>query len=365
MSKSNDIALLGLSLTKGVGPVTIKNLISLCGSAEAVFATPVGKLKKAPGVGEKVAHLIKHSEGIKQAEQELSWCESQGVDLVSYLDPGYPHLLKYIHHAPLFLFRKGAIELNAQPNIAIVGTRKASSYGKALTEQFATFFAERNINVVSGLAYGIDIIAHKAVLKAGGKTTCVLGHGLDFIYPGTHSAKAQEMLERGGWLSEYLTGTQPDAPHFPARNRIVAGMCRAVVVIEAAESGGALITARQAFDSNREVFAIPGRIGDPVSAGCNKLISEQVARLVSSPEEVLEELDIQWNNTENQAPKEPPIPLNKEEALVLNVLQQGEALVDQLHLKTGLQSSRLNSLLLAMEFKDLIEQMPGKKFRMK
>ncbi len=365
MSTEKDLALLALALTKGLGPVTVKNLISLCGSPQAVLTTPVGKLKRAPGVGDKVARLINESDGMVRAEAELHWCDSHGVEMISYLDHRYPHLLKYIHHAPLFLFKKGNVDLNAQPNIAIVGTRKASPYGRDLTEQFSTFFAEKGINVVSGLAYGIDIVAHKAAIQAGGITTCVLGHGLDMIYPSSHYARAKEMLDRGGWITEYLIGTQPDAPHFPARNRIVAGMCKAVVVIEAAESGGALITAKQAFESNREVFAIPGRIGDHHSTGCNKLISDQIAKLVTSPSEVLEELDIVWNAIADQAPKVPPVPLNKEEAQVLNILQQGDALVDQLALQTGISMNRLNSLLLSMEFKDLVLQMPGKKFRMK
>ncbi len=361
------VALLGLALTRGLGPVTVKNLISHCGGPEAVWNMLPGKLKHIPGVGDKVVGLIKHSQGRQKAEGELAWCEKNQVSLLSYLDSGYPHLLTYIHHAPLFLFKKGSLDLNAQPAIAIVGTRSATSYGKDLTASFATFFAQRGINVVSGLAYGIDIAAHKAVLKAGGKTTCVLAHGLDTTYPSVHAQKARDILNDGAWISEYLTGTQPDAPHFPARNRIVAGMCKAVIVIEAGESGGALITARQAFDSNREVYAIPGRISDPFSEGCHKLIAENTAKLLTEPEEVLEDLNIQWLPEQEQAAstRPAPAPLNKEESLVLNVLHQGELLVDQLAEKTGLSISRLNPLLLAMEFKDLVEQLPGKKFRMR
>ncbi len=363
MSTPSNLALLTLALTKGLGPVTVKNLIAACGSPEAVWGLTPGKLRRIPGVGEKVVSLLKNRASQAVAERELAWCQAQGVDLISYLHPGYPHLLKYIHHAPLFLFRKGVIDLNAQPNIAIVGTRRPTPYGRDMAELFATFLAERGVNIVSGLAYGIDMAAHKSVLKAGGKTTCVLGHGLDLIYPHAHRARALEMLEQGGWLSEYLTGTQPDAPHFPARNRIVAGMCKAVIVIEAAESGGALITARQAFDANREVFALPGRVGDAMSMGCHALIAEQTARLVTHPAEVLEELNLETSTSQEDSAKEPLTPLSKEEALVLNALQQGDLLIDQLVLKTGLAISRLNPLLLAMEFKELVSQMPGKKFK--
>ena len=178
-----------------------------------------------------------------------------------------------------------------------------------------------------------------------------------------------EMVENGGLLTEYLTGTDPDAPHFPARNRIVSGICKAIIVIEAAKSGGALITAKLAFDQNREVYAIPGRIGDNYSEGCNQLIRDNIAKLVSSPEEVLADLDIQWEQHTDQTKQlelalaAPEIPLNGEEVKVLNLLNRGDALVDQITVKTGIPINRLNALLLSMEFKNLLRQMPGKKYR--
>lgn len=259
--------------------------------------------------------------------------------------------------------------LNAQPAIAIVGTRQATDYGKEMAATFAAYFAQRGLNVVSGMAYGIDIAAHRAALQAGGISTAVLAHGLDMIYPGIHARKAEEMLARGGWLTEYLTGTQPDAVHFPARNRIVSGICRAVVVIEAAETGGALITARKAFEQNREVYALPGRVGDKYSEGCNLLIRENIARLAISPDDILQDLQICWQPGEDQreqlelALSAPDLPLSAEEAQVLNVLARGEALIDQLAYQTGIPVHRLHSLLLSMEFKELLRQMPGKKFR--
>jgi DNA processing protein len=367
--EARNLYLLALSLTKGLGPVTVKNLIAYCGSAQAVFEMPKGKLLRVPGVGDQTAGLVRHSAHLHRAEEEAAFCTRNGVSIISYLDPEYPDALKYIPDAPLILFKKGAVSLNAQPAIAVVGTRQATDYGREQAERFAAFFAGRGLNVVSGLAYGIDIAAHRAALRAGGITTAVLGHGLDMIYPGRHAARAQEMLAQGGLLTEYLTGSQPDAAHFPARNRIVAGMCRAVVVIEAGESGGALITARRAFEQNREVYALPGRIGDPWSAGSNRLIRDHVARLVTDPQEILDDLQIQWNQHGDQAQQlelalaAPPQPLSQEEALVLNFLGSGEALVDQISLATGIPMNRLNALLLEMEFKELLRQMPGKKFR--
>ncbi|MEM7655624.1 MAG: DNA-processing protein DprA [Bacteroidota bacterium] len=361
--------LLALSLTKGLGPVSVKNLIAYCGSVQGVFTAPKGKLLKAPGIGEHAVELVKKSRQLDRAGRELMYCQKHGIEVLSYLDEGYPHALKYIYDAPLILFKKGNVALNSQPNLSIVGTRKATDYGKELTEQFATFFAERGINVVSGLAYGIDITAHRAVLKAGGITTAVLGHGLDMVYPGRHTQKAREMEQRGGLLTEYLTGTQPDAPHFPARNRIVSGLCKAVIVVEAGERGGALITARTAFEQDRLVYAVPGRVQDPFSKGCNRLIRDQVAKLVTSPEEVLADLDIQWQQHNDQteqlelALSPPDIPLSAEEAKILNFLAEGEAVVDQITVHTGIPAQKLNSILLGMEFKDLLRQMPGKKFR--
>lgn len=361
--------LLALSLTKGLGPVSVKNLIAYCGSVKSVFSAPKGKLMRAPGIGEHAVSLVKASQELERAERELVYCHKHGIEVLSYLDEGYPNALKYIHDAPLILFKKGRVSLNAQPNIAIVGTRKATDYGKEMATDFARFFAEKGINVVSGLAYGIDITAHRAALNADGITTAVLGHGLDTIYPATHSRRAREMQDKGGLLTEYLTGIGPDAPHFPARNRIVSGLCKAVLVIEAGERGGALITAKMAFEQDRLVYALPGRVGDPFSKGCNNLIRDNIARLVSSPEEVLDDLDIQWQHHEDQteqlelALSPPSMPLSSEEAKILNFLGQGEAIFDHISQHTGIPAHKLNPILLTMEFKELLRQMPGKKFR--
>ncbi|GAB4423612.1 MAG: DNA-processing protein DprA [Bacteroidia bacterium] len=361
--------LLALALTKGLGPVSVKNLIAYCGSARAVFDAPRGKLLRAPGIGEQAVRLVKEAQHLDRATRELQYCQKQGVRILTYLDDDYPHALKYIYDTPLILFQKGGADLNAQPNIAIVGTRQVTDYGREQTERFATYFAERGINVVSGLAYGVDIAAHRAVLRVGGITTAVLGHGLDTIYPGRHAAKAAEMLDRGCLLTEYLTGTQPDAPHFPARNRIISGICKAVLVVEAADSGGALITARKAFDQDRQVYALPGRIGDKYSTGCLDLIRQDIARLVVDPAQMLDDLQIRWQQHDDQSEQltlalgAPPQALSKEEALVLNHLARNEAIIDDIALATGIPISRLNSLMLGMEFKELVRQMPGKKYR--
>ncbi|MEO0896752.1 MAG: DNA-processing protein DprA [Bacteroidota bacterium] len=367
---SHNHYLLSLALTRGLGPVTIKNLIAYCGGIEAVFEASKSKLLKTPGVGDQTLKLLRSKQELSRAEQEIKYCQRHGIEILSYLDPDFPQLLSFIHDAPLILFKKGPLNLNAQPALAIVGTRRVSPYGRELAEIFAQKFAQQDINVVSGLAYGVDIVSHKAVLKAGGRTTAVLAHGLDTLYPSNHRKKAKEIEETGALLTEYLTGAKPDAPHFPARNRIISGISRAVVVIEAGEKGGALITARYAFDQNREVFAIPGRVGDEFSKGCNKLIRQDVAKLVDRPEQVLEELDIQWEHHQQHPQLQLGLQLDTThysapELKVLNALADGALHVDKISEMTGITHAGLSQHLLSLEFKDAIQQSPGKKFHRK
>lgn len=364
---SPHLHLLALSMVKGLGPVHIRNLIAYCGSAEAVFTTSMGKLSKIPGIGEKMLSLISSAQSsLQKAESEIINCEKLGIEILPFSHKSYPQSLKFIHDAPSVLYKKGKADLNAMPMIAIVGTRKPTAYGKEMTTFFAEYLAERGINVISGLAYGVDILAHKAALKQSGVTTAVLAHGLDRIYPPTHTEKAIEIQEKGAILSEFPLGTKPDAVNFPARNRIVSGMSKAILVIEAAASGGALITARSGFDQNREIYALPGNVGNPYSAGCNQLIRENIAKLITHPQEVLDDLQIAWQTTTPQALE---LDLGHEnlsidEARIVDTLKEGEQLIDTLAVKTHIPISRLNALLLTMEFGGWITQLPGKKFRL-
>lgn len=362
--------LLALSMIKGLGPVHARNLIAYCGSEKAVFETPRGKLMRVPGIGARNAELLLAANTLEAAEQELTHCQREGIRLLSYLDDAYPQKLKFLNHAPLLLFVKGPIDFNAQPGIAIVGTRKCTDEGRDFAAELASFFTQRGLNVVSGLAYGIDIAAHRASLAAGGLTTAVLGHGMNYLYPAAHRKKAWEIAETGALLTEFCSTTKPEATNFPARNRIISGLSDAVVVVEAAQRGGALITAQFAFEQGREVFAVPGRRTDPYAQGCNALIRDQVARLLTDPQEVLDELNIQWH-----PPSEPASPqaeqlemnfdpsLSETEQRIMTFLNRGEALVDQITLHTGIPMHELNSLLLQLEFKGLLKQAPGKRFR--
>ena len=365
--KARHIYLLALAFIHRLGPVSARNLIAYCGGAQAVFDIPASRLYRIPGIGHKTVQAIRARKTLQQAEKELLFCEKHGIEILSYLDEAYPKALKHAHDGPLVLFKKGNVDYNAQPNLAIVGTRKMTDYGREQSEIFARFFAERGIHVVSGLAYGVDITAHRACLQAGGQTTAILAHGLDQIYPKVHHCKAMEMVEQGSLLTEYPSGTAIDPGNFPARNRIISGLCQGVVVIEAAEKGGALITARFAFDQNREVFALPGRVSDPFSAGCLKLIRDQIAKCVMQPEEVLQELDIAWEARRDEQLtlqlEQAVEPLNGEEGKVLAFLNRGDALIDSIAMHTQLPIAQLNSMMLGMEFRGLVRQLPGKKYR--
>lgn len=358
---------LALGLIHRLGPVSARNLIAYCGGAQAVFEAAPSRLARIPGIGHKTTQAIKAKDTLLRAEKELKYCEKEGIEIISYLDEAYPQALKHAHDGPLVLFKRGNVDFNAQHNLAIVGTRKSTEYGREQCEIFARHFAERGIHVVSGLAYGIDITAHRTCLQAGGMTTAVLGHGLDQIYPKTHHRKAMEMTQQGSLLTEYPSGTAIDPGNFPARNRIISGLCQGVIVIEAAEKGGALITARFAFDQNREVFAVPGRIGDTYSAGCLKLIRDQVAKCVMSPEEVLKELDIAWEVNRSEqltlSLDQPVEVLNADEGKVLTFLNKGDAQIDSIAMHTQMPIARLNSMILGMEFRGLVRQLPGKKYR--
>jgi DNA processing protein len=368
---------------EGVGPVIAKNLIAYGGSAQAVFRKPPGWLHKVPDVGPKVVAALQKKTAIAEAEREVEFTRKEGIRILTFLDVDYPEALKTIHDAPLLLFKRGAADFNTQPNIAIVGTRKATAYGRKWAQQFAECFAQHGVNMVSGLAFGIDIQAHRSVVEANGITTGVVAHGLDMLYPAAHKPDAERMQVRGAILSEHFAGTRPIAKFFPQRNRILSGMCKAVVVIEAAEKGGALITAYTGFEQNREVFAVPGSLEMPFSGGCNKLIRDSVAKLVTRPEEVLIDLGLlpepdretslprhlaRLGNTTLAAEPTPnykpiTVPLSADEQRLLNTLSDSSLTLDQLCERLDASAASLQPLLLALEFKGLLNQLPGRRFQ--
>lgn len=363
----NRLSLLALHFIDGVGDYLIKQVISYIGSSEKVFKTPKGKLLQIPGVGEVTAKAILNGKPFEQAEKELRKAERESVDLIFYIDKKYPARLKSIPDAPSILYLKGNIDFENPKVVAIVGTRQATSYGKERVEEIIKDLASHNTLIVSGLAYGIDIHAHKQAIKHNLPTVGIMGSGMDVIYPAVHKETAKKMLEHGGLVTENSFGTKPDAHNFPQRNRIIAGLCDGLIVIEAAEKGGALITAEIANSYNKDVFACPGSVGETYSAGCNNLIKSNKAHLLTSVKDI--EYIMGWDAAKPHKKAKISISLaeyeeNEQTVLKIMIDKKANVLIDELSWKANLPVSQLASVLLALEFKGVVKSMPGKQYQL-
>jgi len=353
---------IALELIPGVGSRGTKQLMSYCGSAAGVFRSPKSKLLKVPGVGEKMAEAIKQASPFKEAETIMQSAEKIGAEVLHYTNPIFPKRLKQAPDSPNIIYKKGAGDLNPKRCIAVVGTRKATEYGKTITDKIVADLASLGVTVISGLAYGIDIQAHKACLKNNMPTIAILAGGLDRIYPSVHKKYAEEMQVTGAIVSESIPGTKPDPHLFPARNRIIAGMADATIVVEAAARGGALITANIADSYDRLVFAVPGDIGHTHSEGTNKLIATQRALIFTGVEDLIYHLN--WDvGQENEAPKVMP-ELTGPEQSIFELLNENRSPleIDLIAMKTQIPINQVASHLLSLEFKSLVKSMPGKKF---
>ena len=363
-----------LSMIPLVGGVIARQLISHCGSAEAVFSDSFRHLERVPGIGPKIRHhLSQRHRLLADAQQEVERCAAQGIQVITLGSALYPERLRHIYDAPIVLFYRGTASLDHAKIIGVVGTRQATDYGRRVTEELVAALAHHEVLIVSGLAYGIDITAHRAALRAGLPTVGVMASGLDIIYPAVHRNDAQQMTERGGLLTESLLGTKPDGPRFPARNRIIAGLSDAVVVVEAAEKGGALITARLANDYDREVFAVPGSLQQKYSRGCHRLIKEHQARLLTDSEDIVTILN--WDlstgkraNPPRRAPGEEVLMrLNDEEKTVVGMLaeQPKGMITDDISRQAEITVNQLASVLLSLEFKQIVQALPGRKYKLR
>jgi DNA processing protein len=355
-----------LSFVKNLGPVAAKSLMAYLGSAEQVFKTSPSKMATIPGIGEKRASQWDFDEALRLAEKELTFAGKHGIELIFYTDARYPKRLKNCADSPILLYSKGKMELNMPKVISIVGTRNATDYGKQLCRQLIEELQQYNVLIASGLALGIDVAAHKECLRLNVPTVGVLGHGLDRMYPSQNRVTAEKMLENGGLLTEYPSGTIPDRENFPQRNRIVAGMADATVVIEAGLKGGALITAEIANSYNRDVFAFPGRLDDVYSEGCNFLIRNNKAALLTCMADLA--FSLGWEKDENLKPTEQfmlPLDLTKDESLIFDILQQHKVplAIDELTIKANMPMSSLAMNLLNMEMQGYIRSLPGKTYR--
>ena len=364
----NRLALLALHFVPGIGDFLIRQLVSYCGSAEDVFQLSKGKLLKIPSVGESTIKAIQSGDPFREAEEEIRKAEKLDTQIVFYLDAHYPQRLKQFDDSPTLLYTKGNANLNAAKTVGIVGTRQATSYGKEMVEQLMKDLQPHQPLIISGLAYGIDIHAHKQALLFGLPTLGVMGSGMDVIYPALHKDTATKMLDQGGLATENAFGTKPDAHNFPARNRIIAGLSDALIVVEAAEKGGALITAEIANNYNKDVFAIPGALGQTYSAGCNKLIKINKAHLLTGVKDI--EYIMNWtapNDSASQTPTQLDLNLfDSDERIVVTILKEKKnpMMIDELSRKTSLSPSVLASLLLNLEFKNVVRSLPGKMYRL-
>lgn len=362
---------IALSLLPNVGPVLARNLVSYCGSVEAVFKQKLKALEKIPEIGPKTAEKIKKHSLFARADEEVEFILKHNIQTFFYLDDNYPQRLKHCHDAPILLYFKGNVDVNKSRIIAIVGTRNASDYGKNITDKLIEELATLDVTIVSGLAYGIDIHAHRAALKVDIPTIAVMAHGLDRIYPSQHRSTAAKMLKCGGLLTEYPSNTNPDRENFPSRNRIVAGICDAVIVIEAAKKGGALITADIAHSYSRDVFAVPGRLDDQYSEGCNNLIKINRAALITSAADVSylmgweRAANLQNESVSKAIQKQLFVDLNVDEEALVKILEHNsKADIDSLAMDLQWPFTKLSSVLLGMEMKGLLKALPGKKYQL-
>ena len=360
---------IAISLVPGIGCITAKSLIAYCGSAGQVFREREKVLRTIPGVGTVLAKNIQQSAVLKRAGREVEFMDKNGVSAHFYLDEEYPQRLKSCVDAPILLFSKGTPNLNCAKVISIVGTRNATEYGRELVDKFMMTLAERGyaIQVVSGLAYGIDIQAHRAALRNNLPTVCVLAHGLETVYPSLHKAIAMEMCEKGGGMvSDFLSYSTIDRKNFLRRNRIIAGMADAVIVVESARKGGALLTAELALSYNRDLFAFPGRVGETYTEGCHFLIKSNRAALIENVSDL--EYCMNWQPGSGDPDVCQPrlfADLLPDEQIVVDLLQKaGETAIDSICHQTGFPMSRVSSMLLSLEFSGIVKSLPGKVFRL-
>jgi DNA processing protein len=357
---------IALSCLPGIGSVLARSLLSYCGSAEEVFKSKSKLLAKIPGIGPKTLDQILNHSVFSLAENELKFIEKFKISPLFISSEQYPRRLRNCPDAPVMLYFKGKADLNGSKLISIVGTRNASDYGREICRNLIADLKEYNPLIVSGLAYGIDSAAHREALKNTIPTVGVLAHGLDRIYPAQHRNMAEKMLECGGLITEFMSGTIPDRENFPKRNRIIAGLSDLTIVVEANIKGGALITAELANTYNRDVFAFPGRINDESSRGCNHLIKTNRAHLVTGMADL--EYIMGWSREAARPLQQQlslPVNLNEEERKIADIIQaHGEIAVDELAMLSSLQQSRLAVNILGMEMKGIVISLPGKVYKL-
>jgi DNA processing protein len=366
MNRSELVYKIGITLIPGIGDINAKKIIAYCGGVEAVFKEKKKALMKIPGVGLTVADSIIKNKVLARAEEEIEFLEKNKITPLFFLDKKYPERLKHCADSPVMLYYKGNADMNVNKVVGIVGTRNATEYGKKICSEIVEGLTPYDVMIISGLAYGIDVHAHKAALQSGLNTIGVLGHGLDRLYPSVHKPTAEKMISQGGLLTDFKSDTTFLPENFPKRNRIVAGLVDALIVIEAAKEGGALITADIANSYSRDVYAVPGRVDDHYSEGCNYLIKTNKAALINSAADIIYFMG--WEEKKKKKTgniqKQLFVELSEDEKKVVDLLTGEDSLsVDVISIKINLKASKVAAILLNLEFMGIIKCLPGKMYK--
>ncbi|HZI00664.1 MAG TPA: DNA-processing protein DprA [Flavisolibacter sp.] len=365
--KDELICQLAMTLIPNIGDARARALVNHFGDARSIFSASLSSLQQVEGINSALAKSIKAFDDFSLAEKEKQFIERYGIQAIFLTDPAYPQRLLNCYDAPVLLFYKGTANLNASRTLAIVGTRLCTDYGRHFTEKLIQDLSAEGITIISGLAYGIDAAAHKAAIKHQLPTIGVVAHGIDKIYPADHATLAKEMIySGGGLLTEFFSGTKADKHHFPLRNRIVAGMADATLVIETEIKGGSMITAKLADAYNRDVFALPGRITDKKSSGCNRLIQYQNAIMLTDAKELLQVMG--WQ-TERKPQKKKQralfIEMTQDEKKIVALLEGKECMhIDEINFKSGLSSSAIAAAILNLELQHIVSSLPGKMYQL-
>ena len=363
MTEQDLFHLLALQSVEGVGDIMAKKLITHCGSAEAIFKSKTSQIAAIDGVGSILLNNLKSKSIFEKAEQELYFIQSNDIKPLYFQDENYPDRLKHCIDGPVLLFTSGNIDLKNKKIISIVGTRQITSYGMEFCRKLIEDLAPLDPIIVSGFAYGVDIFAHQLAMENNLQTIGVVAHGLNQIYPKTHKKYVSKVEQNGGFMTEFWSSSNPDKENFVRRNRIVAGISEATIVIESAERGGSLITANIANDYNRDVFAVPGRTTDKYSQGCNNLIKTQKANLLTSAADLVYILNWDIVNKTKPVQKQLFVTLEPEEQKVYDhLLKNGKEVMDMIALNCDFPIYKISGMLLNMELKGVIRPLPGKLF---
>ena len=363
MTDSELFYLLALQKVEGVGDIVAKKLLSHCGTAENIFKTKSSQLSSIDGIGSVLLSKLKNKSIFEKAESEIKFINNNEINVAFFQEDKYPERLKHCIDGPVLLFSSGNIDFNTRKIISIVGTRQITSYGTEFCKKLISDLAPLNPIIVSGFAYGVDIVAHQAAMENNLQTIGVVAHGLDQIYPSVHKKYVAKMEKNGGFMTEFWSGTSPEKENFVRRNRIVAGMSEATIVIESADKGGSLITANLANDYNRDVFAVPGRTSDKFSQGCNNLIKTQKANLLTSAADIIYILNWDLEKEAKPVQKQLFVTLENDEQKIYDyLLKSGKETLDIIALECDFPIYKISGILLNMELKGVIRPLPGKLF---